>query len=64
MRAISVSQDRKAKFAIAIAKQESRVTLNTAAMCKVTIAVTNLRPPGQPKPAVSFPQMFSILPLN
>src|SRR5688572_30940999 len=49
MRAISVSQDREAKFAIAIAKQESRITLNTAAMCKVTIAVPNRTPPGQAK---------------
>ena len=49
MRAISVSQDREAKFAIAIAKQESRITLNTAAMCKVSIAVPNLTPPGQAK---------------
>ena len=47
MSAIPVRQDREAKFAIAIAKQESRVTLNTAAMCKVTIAVPNLTPPGQ-----------------
>ena len=47
MRAIPVSQDREAKFAIAIAQQESRITLNTAAMCKVTIAVPNLAPPGQ-----------------
>ena len=51
MRAISVSQDREAKFAIAIAKEESRITRNTAAMCKVTIAIPNLTPPGQAKPS-------------
>ena len=49
MRPISVSQDREAEFAISITKQESRVTLNTAAMGKVTIAVPNLTPPRQAK---------------
>src|SRR5437764_14439649 len=49
MRAIAVRQNRKAKFAIAIAKQERSVTRNTAAVRDITIAVTNLGPPRQSK---------------
>src|SRR5437763_12965979 len=49
MRAIAVRQNRKAKLAIAIAKQERSVTRNTAAVRDITIAVTNLGPPRQPE---------------
>src|SRR3989442_13676317 len=49
MRAIAVSHDCKAELAIAIAKQESRITWNAATVSDVAIAVAHLRPPGQTK---------------
>ena len=47
MRAIAVGHDCKAELAIAIAKQESRITWNAATVSDVAIAVAYLRPPGQ-----------------
>src|SRR5437016_10918934 len=50
MRAIAIGHNRKPELAIAIAKQESRITWNAAAVCDVAIAIAHFRPPSQAEP--------------
>src|SRR6266540_5951777 len=51
MRPIAICQNGEAELAIPIAKQESRITGNAAAVRNVAVAVAHLRPPRQSKPS-------------
>jgi hypothetical protein len=46
VRAIPVSENREAKFAIAIAEQERGIATDASAVREITIAIPNLCPPG------------------